>query len=185
MPDPATATPARPVDLDHASDYARHRDHSAAQCENGDRLILRLAAELRAARKSIDPVPEAGGHPARLVTAAAEYVRAADHATLHGRPGPGLLDGAGVDDAAGALYLLCSRLPQLCRQLAEILTAAAGQDTLAGPQGAPELAAAELRQAAEILTAAYARLDAAWQPLSPVGGWLSADADALAGEEED
>ena len=46
-------------------------------------------------------------------------------------------------------------------------------------------AAAELRQAAEILTAAYARLDAAWQPLSPVGGWLSADADALAGEEED
>src|SRR6266542_3986705 len=100
MPDPATATPARPVDLDHASDYARHRDHSAAQCENGDRLILRLAAELRAARKSIDLVPEAGGHPARLVTAAAEHIRAANHATLNRRAVAGLAAGADVDDAA-------------------------------------------------------------------------------------
>ncbi len=185
MPDPATATPARPVDLDHASDYARHRDHSAAQCENGDRLILRLVAELRAARKSIDLVPEAGGHPARLVTAAAEYVRAANHATFDGRPGPGLLDGADVDAAAGARYLLTSRLPQLCRQLAAILTSAAANGYLTGPAGAPELAAPGLRQAAEILTAASERLDAAWQLLSPVGGWLSADAQALAGDGEE
>jgi hypothetical protein len=31
--------------------------------------------------ESLDLVAEAGGHPARLVTAAAEYVRAANHAT--------------------------------------------------------------------------------------------------------
>ncbi len=37
----------RPIDLDHATGYARHADHSATQCANGDRLILRMAAELR------------------------------------------------------------------------------------------------------------------------------------------
>jgi len=50
-------TPARLVDLDDAIDYASHRDHSAVQCKNGDRLILALVAELRAVRTSIGLVP--------------------------------------------------------------------------------------------------------------------------------
>ena len=130
-------------------------------------------------------VPEAGGHPARLVAAAAEYVRAANHATInaHHVLNPGLLSGSDAYDAVGGLYLLTSRLPQLCRQLAAVLDAAAGHGTLTGPHGAPELAAAQLRQAAETLTAAYQQLDAATQALGPVGGWLSPDAEALADQE--
>jgi hypothetical protein len=137
--------------------------------------------------ESMDLEPEAGGNPCRLVTAAAEYVRAANHATFDGRPRPGLLSGVNVYDAVGALALLTSRMPQLSRQLATVLDTAGAGGTLTGPAGAPELAAAELRQAAEILTAAYERLNAAWNTLSPVGGWLSADAEdeALGGEEED
>ena len=187
MPDPATATPARPVDLDHASDYARHRDHSAAQCENGDRLILRLVAELRAARKSIDLVPEAGGHPARLVTAAAEHVRAANHATINAPDvlNPGLLSGSDVYDAAGALDTLASRLPQLCDQLADVLQVAGENGTLTGPGHAPHKADAELRQAADTFRSAHDLLNRAWNTLSPVGGWLSADAQALAGDGEE
>ena len=130
-------------------------------------------------------VPEAGGHPARLVAAAAEYVRAANHATVNAAdvPNPGLLSGSDAYDAVAGLYLLTSRLPQLCRQLAAVLHAAAGHGTLTGPHGAPELAAAQLRQAAETLTAAYQQLDAATQTLGPVGGWLSPDAEALADQE--
>jgi hypothetical protein len=135
--------------------------------------------------ESIDLEPEAGGHVAKLVNAAAEYVRAANHATFDGRPGPGLLSGVNVYDAVGALALLTSRMPQLSRQLATVLDTAGAGGTLTGPAGAPELAAAELRQAAGILTSAYERLNAAWNTLSPVGGWLSTDAEALAGEGED
>jgi hypothetical protein len=131
-------------------------------------------------------VPEAGGHPARLLTAAAEHVRAANHATLRWAAGPipGLLSGADAADTASALYLLTSRLPQVCNQFAGILTAADG-GTLTGPDHAPAVAAAELRQAAEVLTGAADRLDAAWQALSPVGGWLSADAQTLASKQAD
>jgi hypothetical protein len=130
-------------------------------------------------------VAEAGGHPARLAGAAAEYVRAANHATINAQrvPNPGLLAGTDTYDAIGELYLLTSRLPQLCRQLAAVLHAAAGHDTLSGPPGAPELAAAQLHQAAETTTAASKRLDAATQTLGPVGGWLSPDAAALADRE--
>jgi hypothetical protein len=94
--------------------------------------------------------PGVGGHPAKL-----------------------------LDAAAGALYQLTSRLPQLCRQLATILTTAASNGRLTGPDGAPELAAAE------ILTTVYERLNAAHQTLGPVGGFLSADAEARAGDGED
>jgi hypothetical protein len=99
-----------------------------------------------------DLVPEAGGHPARLVTTAAEYIRAANHATINARDvlNRGLLAGVHAYDTAGALYLLTSRLPQLCDQLAAVLTWAAGNGTLTGP----------------------------------VGGWLSADAQALAGQDD-
>ena len=130
-------------------------------------------------------VPEAGGHPARLASAAAEYVRAANHATInaHHVPNPGLLAGADAYDAVAGLYLLTSRLPQLCRQLATVLGAAAGHATLTGPPGAPELAATQLRQAAATLTAASQQLDAATQTLGPVGGWLSPDAEARADQE--
>src|SRR5437867_2172847 len=91
-------------------------------------------------------VSEAGGHPARLAGAAAEYVRAANHATInaHHVPNPGLLSGSDAHDAVAALCLLASRLPQLCRQLAAVLGAAAGHGTLTGPHGAPERAAARL-----------------------------------------
>jgi hypothetical protein len=128
-------------------------------------------------------VPEAGGHPAKLLNAAAEAVRATNHATI-GWTGHayGLESGADIYAAAGALSLLISRLPQLSRQLAAILTAAAVNGRLTGPAGAPELAAAELRQAAETLTTVGERLAAAHQALSPVGGWLSAEAAALAGD---
>jgi hypothetical protein len=73
--------------------------------------------------ESLDLVPEAGGHPARLVTAAAEYIRAANHATINAVDvlNPGLLAGMHAYDTVGALFLLTSRLPQLCRQLAEVL----------------------------------------------------------------
>jgi hypothetical protein len=137
--------------------------------------------------ESIELIPEAGGHPARLVTAAAEYIRAANHATINWDitiPAPGLTAGVDVYDTIGALSQLTSRLPQLCRQLAEILTAAAGHGTLTGPDGAPQLAAVELRQAADTITAAYERLNAAHQTLGPVGGWLSPDAETVAGEED-
>ncbi len=184
MPDPTIATPARPVDLDRASVYARHRDHSAAQCENGDRLILRLVAELRDARKSIDLVPEAGGHPAQLITTAAERIRAANHATFSRRPVPGLATGSDAYDVVGALHQLASRLPQLCDQVAAVLTWAAEQGTLTGPEGRADLAAVELRHhAADGFKAASNALEVAWNALSPVGGWLSADAEALAGGE--
>jgi hypothetical protein len=131
-------------------------------------------------------VPEAGGHPARLVAAAAEYVRAANHATITAADvlNPGLLSGSDAYDAAGALALLASRLPQLCGQLAAVLDAATRHGTLTGPPGAPMLAAAQLRQAAETLTAASERLDAATQTLGPVGGWLSPDAEALADQDQ-
>jgi hypothetical protein len=130
-------------------------------------------------------VPEAGGHPARLAGAAAEYVRAANHATIRAPhvPSPGLLSGSDAYDAVAELSLLASRLPQLCRQLAAVLHAAAGHGTLTGPPGTPEFAATRLRQAADTLTAASQRLDAAAQALGPVGGWLSPDAEALAGQE--
>jgi hypothetical protein len=85
----------------------------------------------------------------------------------------------------GALALLCSRMPQLSRQLATVLDTAGAGGTLTGPAGAPELAAAELRQAAGILTGAYERLNAVWNTLSPVGGWLSTDAEALAERQAD
>jgi hypothetical protein len=131
-------------------------------------------------------VPEAAGHPARLAGAAAEYVRAANHATVNAQhtPSPGLLSGSDAYDAVAELYLLTSRLPQLCRQLAAVLHAAAGHGTLTGPHGAPELAATQLRQAAATLTAAYQELDAATQALGRVGGWLSPDAEALADQED-
>jgi hypothetical protein len=125
--------------------------------------------------------PGVGGHPAKLLDAAAEAVRAANHATIRW-DGSAYGMHSGSYDAAGALYLLTSRLPQLCRQLAKILTTAAGNGHLTGPDGAPELAAAKLRQAAELLTTTYQRLEGAHQTLSPVGGWLSADAAARAGE---
>jgi hypothetical protein len=130
-------------------------------------------------------VPEAGGHPARLAGAAAEYVRAANHATVRAphAPRPGLLSGCDAYDAVAGLSLLAGRLPQLCRQLAAVLDAAAADRTLTGPPGAAELAATRLRQAAETLTAACGSLDAAAQALGGVGGWLSPDTAALADQE--
>ncbi len=132
----------------------------------------------------VDLVPEAGGHPAKLLTAAAEYIRAANHATINAHEvlNPGLLAGADAYDTAGALYLLTSRLPQLCRQLAAVLDDAAGNGTLTGPKDAPASAARELHDTAEALTAAAAPLNTAWQLLGGVGGWLSADAAAVAGD---
>jgi hypothetical protein len=129
-------------------------------------------------------MPGAGGHPTKLLNGAAEAVRAANHASITARDvlNSGLLTGADAYDAAGALSLLASHLPQLCRQLADVLVDAGGNGTLTGPQGAPELAAAELRQAAAAITAAARTLDAAWQALGPVGGWLSTAAQALASE---
>jgi hypothetical protein len=130
--------------------------------------------------------PGAGGHPAKLLDAAAECVRAANHATIRwSGHAYGMESGADAYDAAGALYQLTSRLPQLCHQLARILDRAGVNGTLTGPAGSPELAAAELREAAEILTVAGERLNAAHQTLGPVGGFLSADAEARAGEGED
>jgi hypothetical protein len=117
----------------------------------------------------IDLVPEAGGHPTRLVTAAAEYVRAANHATFARRPVPGLASGADLFNTVAALHLLTSRLPQLCEQLADLLGAGGGHGTLTGPADAPQLAATELRHA--------------WRTLSPVGGWLSPNAQALSDQE--
>lgn len=128
--------------------------------------------------------PEAGGHPAHLVRTAAEQVRAANHTLARLAPVPGLVSGSDVYDTVGALYQLTSRLPQLCKQLAAVLTAAAAQGTLTGPADAPEVAAQWLAEAAANLRDARDRLDAAWQTLGPVGGWLSADAAALAGEED-
>jgi hypothetical protein len=135
-------------------------------------------------RKSPDLVPEAGGHPARLVTAAAEYIRAANHATINALDvlNPGLLAGVHAYDTVGALFLLTSRLPQLCRQLAEVLDDAGDNGTLTGPKDAPEYAARELHDAAETLRGAAAPLNTAWQLLGGVGGWLSADAEAAAGD---
>ncbi len=121
--------------------------------------------------ESPDLVPEAGGHPARLVAAAAEYVRAANHATIVRRPVAGLAAGSDAYDTVGALYQLAGRLPQLCRQVAAVLDAAGASGTLTGPENAPEYASLKLREAAETL--------------SPVGGFLSADAEARAGEGED
>jgi hypothetical protein len=46
--------------------------------------------------------PEAGGHPAKLLTTAAEAVRAANHATIDRRPMPGLAAGADACDTLGA-----------------------------------------------------------------------------------
>jgi hypothetical protein len=131
-------------------------------------------------------VLEAGGHPAWLVSAAAEYVRAANHATINAQHvlNPGLPSGSDAYDAVAALGLLTDHLPQLCRQLAAVLDTAASHGTLTGPPGAPELAAAQLRQAAETITAASERLHAAHQTLGPVGGWLSPDAEAHADQEE-
>ncbi len=134
---------------------------------------------------SVDLEPETGGHPARLVTAAAERIRAANHATLTQAPMPGLAAGTDVYDTVGALYQLTSRLPQLCAQLAAILDDAAEQGTLTGPKDAPGLAAVELVEAAAHLRDGRDRLDAAWQLLSPVGGWLSSDAKALASDKEE
>jgi hypothetical protein len=93
------------------------------------------------------PNPE-GRNPPCLT----EYIRAANHATINARDvlNRGLLAGVHAYDTAGALYLLTSRLPQLCDQLAAVLTWAAGNGTLTGP----------------------------------VGGWLSADAQALAGQDD-
>lgn len=39
-----------PLDLDRVRAWAMHQEHSAGQCEEGDELILRLAADLDAAR---------------------------------------------------------------------------------------------------------------------------------------
>jgi hypothetical protein len=75
-------------------------------------------------------------------------------------PNPGLLSGADAYETAGALLLLTSRLRQLCRQLAAILDDAGAGGTLTSPAGAPKLAAAELRQAGETLTAATS----GWRP---------------------
>ncbi len=132
--------------------------------------------------ESIDLVPEAGGHPARLVSAAAEQVRAANHATFDRRPVPGLASGSDLFDTAAALHLLTSRLPQLCEQLADLLVGSGRHGTLTGPADAPRLAATELHLTAEVITAATERLGAAWRTLSPVGGWLSPDAQALSDE---
>ena len=132
----------------------------------------------------IDLVPEAGGHPTRLVSAAAEYVRAANHATSARRPVPGLASGSELFETVAALHLLTSRLPQLCEQLADLLVAAGGHGTLTGPADAPRLAATELRYAADGITVVTDRLSAAWQALSPVGGWLTPDAQALSDQED-
>jgi hypothetical protein len=133
----------------------------------------------------VDLVPEAGGHPVRLVTAAAEHIRAANHATFDRRPVPGLAAGADIYDTVGALHQLANRLPQLLEQLATLLTTAAEQGTLTGPKTAPALAAAELTEAASSFRDSRDHLDAAWQLLGPVGGWLSADAAALADDREE
>jgi hypothetical protein len=85
--------------------------------------------------------PAAGGHPAHLVRTAAEQVRAANHTLARLAPVPGLVSGSDVYDTVGALYQLTSRLPQLCKQIAAVLTAAAAQGTLTGLADAPELAA--------------------------------------------
>jgi len=113
--------------------------------------------------------------PAQLVGDAAELVRGANHATIN-PAAPGMASGAEVYDTVAALYQLTSRLPQLCAQLAGILATATTRGSLTGPPQAPERAAAELRHAAKTLTPAAAAVDAAWQRLGPVGGWLSPDA---------
>ncbi len=131
-----------------------------------------------------DLVPEAGGHPARLVSDAAERIRAAIHATYDRRPVPGLAAGSDAYDTVGALYQLASRLPQLLEQLADVLLIADGQDTLTGPTDAPQRAAQWLTQATADFRDGRDRLDAAWQTLGPVGGWLSVDAATLASKED-
>jgi hypothetical protein len=120
--------------------------------------------------------------PAQLASDAAELVRAANHATIN-PAACGMASAADVYDTVAALYQLASRLPQLCAQLAKILATAATRGSLTGPPRAPEHAAAELRRAAETLTPAVAALDAAWQTLGPVGGWLGPDTPDAAGPD--
>jgi ABC-type transporter Mla subunit MlaD len=66
-----------------------------------------------------------------------------------------------------------------------VLTAAAAAGTLTGPEHAPHQATTDLQNVSEHFRAARDWLDAAWQTLSPVGGWLSADAQDLAGDGEE
>jgi hypothetical protein len=70
-PKPATAPPTSPSAQRQPPlpDHTRRTDPTMSKAE------------------SIDLEPEAGGHPAKLVNAAAEYVRAANHVTFDGRPG--------------------------------------------------------------------------------------------------
>jgi hypothetical protein len=82
-----------------------------------------------------------------------------------------------------ALDTLASRLPQLCDQLADVLQVAGENGTLTGPEHVPRQAAAELRQAADAFRGAHDVLNRVWQTLSAVGGWLSVDAEALAGRQ--
>jgi hypothetical protein len=129
--------------------------------------------------------PEAGGRPAWLAHVASEAIRAANHATINRQPVPGLTAAADVYDTVAALAELAYRLPQLCEQLADLLTIAAQQGTLTGPAEAPASTAGDLREAAGIASTAAVVLDLAHQTLGGVGGWLGSDAAALAGAEED
>jgi len=42
------------VDLDRVVPWAEHQDHSAKHCEAGDRMLVKLADELRVARHALD-----------------------------------------------------------------------------------------------------------------------------------
>jgi hypothetical protein len=133
--------------------------------------------------------PGAGGVPGKLLDAAGELVRAANHATIRwSGHADGMASGADAYDTAGALERLVMRLPQLCRQLATILEVAAGDHTTltvdpGHPAAAPTYAARELRDAAETLTAAATPLHTTVQLLAGVGGFLSAEAAARASAE--
>jgi hypothetical protein len=129
--------------------------------------------------------PEAGGRPPWLAHVASEAIRAANHATINRQPVPGLTAASEASDTVAVLAELAYRLPQLCEQLADILTAAAQQGSLTGPAEAPASAAGDLREAAGIVSTAATVLDMAHQTLGGVGGWLSTEAAALASAEED
>lgn len=129
--------------------------------------------------------PEAGGRPPWLAHVASEAIRAANHATINRQPVPGLTAAAEASDTVAALAELARRLPQLCEQLADILTIADQQGTLTGPAMAPTSAAGDLREAAGIASTAALVLDMAHQRLSAIGGWLGSDAAALTSAEED
>jgi hypothetical protein len=47
---------AERVDLGRVEPWAKHADHSAHHCEAGDRMLLRLVAELRVAREVVKQV---------------------------------------------------------------------------------------------------------------------------------